>query len=117
MTAAPHSPPRTDGIPTARGFYVDTLGFDVTGEWHGALFVAAGGYHHHMAVNTWRSMGAGPRAVTLGLGEVSIDVPTADDVAALDARLRSHGVAAAHDGAELRFESPWRNLIRVASSA
>ncbi len=104
-------------VPTARAFYVDTLGFDVTAQWHGALFVAAGGYHHHLAVNTWRSMGAGPRAVTLGLGEVSIAVPTADDVAALDERLRAHGVAVADDGAELRFEDPWRNLIRVASTA
>lgn len=103
-------------LPRARAFYVDTLGFDVTAQWHGALFIAAGGYHHHLAVNTWRSMGAGPRAVTLGLGEVSIAVPTKDDVAALAARLRSHAVAAADDGAELRFEDPWRNVIRVAAS-
>ncbi len=103
-------------IPTARAFYVDTLGFEVTATWHGALFIAAGGYHHHLAVNTWRSMGAGPRAVTLGLGEVSIAVPVADDVAALGARLRDRRVAVADDGAELRFEDPWRNLIRVGAA-
>jgi catechol 2,3-dioxygenase len=103
-------------VPTARAFYVDTLGFEVTGAWHGALFVAAGGYHHHMAVNTWRSMGAGPRAVTLGLGEVSITVPTSDDVDALASRLRERRVPARHDGAELRVEDPWRNLLRVRAA-
>ena len=33
----------------------------------GALFAAAGGYHHHVAMNTWNSRGAGPRATSLGL--------------------------------------------------
>lgn len=103
-------------IPTARAFYVDTLGFEVTATWHGALFIAAGGYHHHMAVNTWRSMGAGPRAVTLGLGEVRIALPTVGDVAALAARLHDHRVPVADDGAEIRFQDPWRNLIRVSAA-
>ncbi|HLS48437.1 MAG TPA: VOC family protein, partial [Actinomycetaceae bacterium] len=45
---------------TAKDFYVDTLGFETTLEMgNQALFVAAGGYHHHMAMNTWNSLGAG----------------------------------------------------------
>ncbi len=104
-------------IPRARAFYVDTMGFEVTGEWHGALFIAAGGYHHHLAVNTWRSMGAGPRAVTLGLGEVAIDLPSTSDVTALAGRLRARGLAIRDDGAEVRFEDPWHNLIRVGTAA
>ncbi len=103
-------------VPTARTFYVDALGFEVTGEWHGALFVAAGGYHHHMAVNSWRSRGAGPRAATLGLGEVQVVVPEADDVAALAARLRDRGLTWEDDGAELRVRDPWRNLVRVRAA-
>ena len=43
----------------AKDFYVDTLGFDVTAELPGALFVSAGGYHHHMAMNTWGTAGVG----------------------------------------------------------
>ena len=74
-------------VPSARAFYVDALGFDVTAEWHGALFVSAGGYHHHLAMNTWNSAGAGPRASALGLGEVRIAVPTADDLGALADRV------------------------------
>ncbi len=43
-------------IASAREFYVDRLGFETTASLGGsALFVSAGGYHHHMAMNTWNS--------------------------------------------------------------
>ncbi len=100
-------------IAQARAFYAGTLGFAVTADLGSALFVSAGGYHHHLAMNTWRSMGAGPRPVQLGLGEVSIVVPERDDVTALADRLAHRGVAAADDGATLTFADPWRNEIRV----
>lgn len=102
-------------VQSAHDFYVGILGFEKTAGWHGqALFVSAGGYHHHMAMNVWNSRGAGPRRDTLGLGEVLIEVPGSDDVGALADRLKVAGVAAHHTGAELRFEDPWRNRIRVA---
>lgn len=104
-------------VPTARRFYVDALGFQATAEWRGALFVSAGGYHHHLAMNTWNSMGAGPRPVQLGLGEVSIVLPQQDDVGSLTDRLRHHGIATADDGAVLTFADPWRNEIRVSVAA
>ena len=102
-------------VQSARDFYVGILGFEKTAGWHGqALFVSAGGYHHHMAMNVWNSRGAGPRKDTLGLGEVLIEVPSGDDVGALADRLKVAGLPAHHTGAELRFEDPWRNRIRVA---
>lgn len=102
-------------VQTAHNFYVGILGFEKTAGWHGqALFVSAGRYHHHMAMNVWNSRGAGPRRDTLGLGEVLIQVPGTDDVGALADRLKVAGVASHHTGAELRFEDPWRNRIRVA---
>lgn len=102
-------------VPTAEQFYVNTLGFERTAGWHGqALFVSAGGYHHHMAMNVWNSRGAGPRRDTLGLGEVLIHVPHADEVGALTERLKSAGIQHHHTGDELRFEDPWRNQLRVA---
>jgi catechol 2,3-dioxygenase len=67
-----------------------------------------------MAMNVWNSRGAGPRKDTLGLGEVLIEVPSGDDVGALADRLKVAGVSRHHTGAELRFEDPWRNSIRVA---
>ena len=61
---------RTADIDRIRGFYVDVLGFDVVAEardvpgWGTTgdlLFVSAGGYHHHLGFNTWKSKGGGPQ--------------------------------------------------------
>ena len=104
-------------VEAARRFYVDALGFAVMADWHGALFVSAGGYHHHLGLNTWESAGAGPRAATIGLGQVAVTVPGRADLDALVARLRHHRVAVADDGASVRFEDPWRSRIEVSAAA
>lgn len=102
-------------VATARSFYVNTLGFDeTTSLGDQALFVSAGGYHHHMAMNVWNSRGAGPRKDTLGLGEVLINVPNEDEIGKLAERLNSAKVAHHHTGAELRFNDPWNNQLRVS---
>ncbi len=105
----------------ARDFYVDTLGFEVTAELPGALFVSAGGYHHHMAMNTWQTAGVGLRAPGLGLGQVSIEVPSADDVLAAARRLRARGQDVALEvsasSAHLSVDDPWGNRVEVASAA
>ncbi|WP_324652801.1 VOC family protein [Georgenia sp. H159] len=99
---------------TARDFYVTTLGFEATFEMPSALFVSAGGYHHHMAMNTWNSAGAGPRVPALGLGVVDVVVPDDDEIGALGDRLRSRGLQFRHDGRTLEVEDPWRNRVRVS---
>lgn len=105
-------------VETAREFYVKRLGFERTIEIpNQALFVSAGGYHHHMAMNTWNSKGAGPRQLALGLGRVDIEVPTADDVGALSDRLKHYGVPTRDDGQTVAVDDPWGNLILVRSGA
>jgi catechol 2,3-dioxygenase len=105
-------------VESAREFYVDRLGFSTTAELGGsALFVSAGGYHHHMAMNVWNSRGAGRRQRTLGLGRVDILLPDPDDLGALEERMRHFGVTARDDGRTLEFDDPWANLIRVATPA
>ena len=99
----------------AKDFYVDTLGFDVTSEMRGALFVSAGGYHHHMAMNTWSSEGVGLRAPGLGLGRVDIVVPSAADVAELTTRARSRGVQIREEGGAVELDDPWGNLVRLSA--
>lgn len=48
-------------LDAARRFYVDVLGFELMQRFgRGALFVAAGGYHHHLGLNTWEGVGAPP---------------------------------------------------------
>ncbi len=101
-------------IASAREFYVNRLGFEQTiGLGTSALFVSAGGYHHHMAMNIWNSAGAGRRSRTLGLGRVDIVVPDSDDLGALAERMTHHRIDTRHDGQTLSFDDPWANLIRV----
>jgi catechol-2,3-dioxygenase len=82
---------RTADIDRVRGFYVDLLGFEVIAEardvpgWGTTgdmLFVSAGGYHHHLGFNTWKSAGGSPQpdGVT-GLHHVAILYPTRADLA------------------------------------
>jgi catechol 2,3-dioxygenase len=57
----------------AAAFFTGTLGLEVMAHYPGAVFVAAGGYHHHLAGNVWNSRGAGPRALpSTGLAEVEL---------------------------------------------
>ncbi len=103
---------------SAREFYVDRLGFETTvAMGTQALFVSAGGYHHHMAMNTWNSRGAAPRSRALGLGRVDILVPSADDLGAIGERMAHYGVEGRHDGRVLDFDDPWANRISVAVAA
>jgi len=102
---------------TAREFYVNRLGFEGMLEMPGqALFVSAGKYHHHMAMNVWNSRGAGRRARTLGLGVVGIVVPSRDDIGALTERMSHFGVQTRNDGQTVSFDDPWANLIRVSAA-
>jgi catechol 2,3-dioxygenase len=104
-------------VASAREFYVNRLGFESTIEIpNQALFVSAGGYHHHMAMNTWNSKGAGPRQIALGLGRVDIEVPSSDDVGALSERMRHFGVQTRDDGQTVAVDDPWGNLIRVQAA-
>ena len=89
---------RTSDIDRVRGFYVDVLGFDVVAEardvpgWGTTgdiLFLSAGGYHHHLGFNTWRSAGGPPQPDGVaGLHHVAINVPTKAALGDVVARLR-----------------------------
>src|SRR6266487_3661883 len=58
-------------------FYCGVLGFELTQRRPGAAFVSAGGYHHHIALNTWESLGGSPPpAGTTGLYHLAIVYPT-----------------------------------------
>jgi catechol 2,3-dioxygenase len=105
-------------IPSAREFYVGRLGFEETAAYGPqALFVSAGGYHHHMAMNTWNSAGAGRRGPALGLARVDIEVPTADELGALGERMRHFGLKTRDDGQTISFDDLWANAIRVRALA
>ena len=81
-------------LESAERFYSVLLGFDVVvRRYPGALFVSAGGYHHHLGLNIWRSAGASPPAPgSVGLRSFDVIVPDADELARLRARIESAGL-------------------------
>jgi catechol 2,3-dioxygenase len=98
-------------------FYLDLVGFEAQA-WLGgqAGFVSAGGYHHHVGMNTWRSRGAGPPPPgSAGLERVTIAVPSAAALDALGDRLASGGVAATRDGDTISVADPDGIGLRFAA--
>lgn len=85
---------RVSSIQKALDFYVGVLGFELQ-QMYGkqAAFVSAGGYHHHIGLNTWESEGGSPPPPgTTGLFHVAILYPTRGDLADALKRLVSHEI-------------------------
>lgn len=99
-------------VDRARAFYNGKLGFETMATHPGALFASAGGYHHHVAMNTWQSAGAGPRAATLGLGDVAVTVPGREDLDGLVARLGDWEHS--DNGTSVRTLDPWGTQITIS---
>ena len=112
-------------IDRALTFYKDLLGFEIT-QYYGdsAVFLSAGGYHHHIGLNTWHSRNAAPAPINAaGLYHVAILYPTRKDLATVLKRLADakypltgasdHGVSEAiylndpdRNGVELYWDKP-----------
>jgi catechol 2,3-dioxygenase len=92
----------------AEQFYSGLLGFDVMVRGYpGALFVSAGGYHHHLGLNTWNSAGASaPVEGSIGLRWFEIELPSAEELEAVAGRLRAAGVAVTEDGRGILVRDP-----------
>ena len=84
---------KVSDLERALGFYRDLLGFELTTMYGDqAAFISAGGYHHHIGLNTWHSKGSGPAPVnTVGLYHTAIVYPTRKDLAAILKRLIEAG--------------------------
>ena len=81
-------------VAEAERFYSGVLGFDVMVRGYpGALFVSAGGYHHHLGLNTWNSAGSPPPpAGAVGLRSYEITLPSAAELDAVLGRVRAAGI-------------------------
>jgi len=104
----------------ALGFYRDVLGFEVTQRMgRQAAFLSAGGYHHHIGLNTWESAGgAPPPPGTTGLYHVAILYPTRTLLADALRRVLAAGIeldgAADHGVSEaLYLRDPDRNGVEL----
>jgi catechol 2,3-dioxygenase len=65
-------------------------------------------------MNVWNSAGAGPRAASLGLGDVAVTVPGRDDLDALASRLTHHKLPFADDGHSIVVTDPWDTQVTLA---
>ena len=104
----------------AIGFYRDVLGFELTQRFgRQAAFLSAGGYHHHIGLNTWDSQGGSPPpAGTTGLYHVAIIYPTRGELADALRRLIRAGIdldgAADHGVSEaLYLRDPDENGVEL----
>ncbi|MBJ7472679.1 MAG: VOC family protein, partial [Solirubrobacteraceae bacterium] len=86
-------------VADAEAFYRDVVGFSLIAAMPTAIFMSAGGYHHHLGANVWNGVGAPPAQLgSVGMRRWSVVVPEADDLAALGERIqRAGGVASLVD--------------------
>lgn len=116
---------KVSDLDKAMAFYVDILGFEIMQRYgNGAVFISAGGYHHHIGLNVWYSKNAPPAPVrSCGLFHTAILYPTRKDLAVALQRLvdakypltgaSDHGVSEAlylndpdGNGVELYWDRP-----------
>jgi catechol 2,3-dioxygenase len=105
-------------IAASESFYARALGFDVTVRGYpGALFVSAGGYHHHVGLNTWMGEGAPPPPLgARGLERFDVVVPTAADLDAAERRLTDSGAETARSDEGLTAVDPSGNRVLLRPS-
>jgi catechol 2,3-dioxygenase len=99
-------------VDEALSFYHDLVGFDVMGHMPGVGFVSAGGYHHHLGLNTWAGQGARPAPPgSAGLRHFTIELPTGHDLDSVVSRLEHAGVAVSESGDEFSATDPSANAV------
>lgn len=106
-------------IAEGAAFYSEALGFDrMTWRYPGALFLGAGGYHHHLGTNSWAGAGArAPGADDARLLEWTVELPTTEEVAAAAQSVEAagHPVERSAPGAA-RTRDPWGTHITLRAT-
>ena len=97
----------------AEAFYHRALGFDKTvWSYPGALFLSAGGYHHHLGTNVW-SPGPVPSNDQARLLEWELALPSSDDVVRAVRSVRDAGYAVDDAEDDVRLTDPWGTAVRL----
>ena len=109
---------RVADIPAAEAFYNGALGLDVMiRSYPGALFVAAGGYHHHIGLNIWETQGApAPPEGSLGLDRYELVLPDEDERDAAAGRVGETGEPM-HTGDGVLARDPAGNHVLLTARA
>ncbi|MHB0857667.1 MAG: VOC family protein [Anaerolineae bacterium] len=105
---------RVSDLVKAEQFYHGVLGFDITARVPGALFLSAGGYHHHVALNTWQSQGGRPPSESsAGMREFSLVLPDQAELRRLVAQIQAAGVEVERGQDDALVRDPSENRIRL----
>jgi len=104
-------------IAEAEAFYHGVLGFDVVVRGYpGALFVSAGGYHHHIGLNTWHSAGSAPGpAGSVGLRSFTVVLPDERSLAEVLARVEAAGIGTAPVAGGVLVRDPFANAVVLSA--
>jgi catechol 2,3-dioxygenase len=101
-------------LDVARAFYHRGLGLDATvWSYPGALFMSAGGYHHHLGTNTWAMGARAPIESDARLLDWELILPSQADIDATTANLRAGG----YDAEAGLFPDPWGTNLRLTASS
>lgn len=100
----------------AAAFYHEALGLDkVVWNYPGALFLSAGGYHHHLGTNTWAGDAPPAREDEAQLLAWTLIVPSPEDVGAVAQSLESAGYAVSRDERGACTTDPWSTALRITA--
>ena len=105
------------GLADAEAFYVGLLGFETMQRYGpSALFVAAGGYHHHIGLNTWAGVGAPPPPPgALGLRHFDVVLPSAAAFGQVADRVRAVGIVPEEVDGGLLIHDPAKNAVLLTT--
>lgn len=102
----------------ASAFYHEALGLDkVVWGYPGALFMSAGGYHHHLGTNTWAAGAPLPTDDDARLVEWEIVVPDAASVARAAESLENHGADVRREKGDVVAHDPWGTQLRIVAAS
>lgn len=101
-------------IQTAKRFYVDVLKFDIIRLSDDSLFISRDGYHHHIGMNTWQSLGAGMRRENVyGLYSFELKVDS-EYFKEIKNSLKNNSLVIPEDSQEsFETKDPWGNVIKI----
>jgi len=104
-------------LEAAERFYHDGLGLDkVLLEYPGALFMSAGGYHHHLGTNTWAAGAPRAQPEDARLLEWSVILPTQADVEQTARALETVGAKISRTDGDVTAADPWGTIVRVTTT-
>jgi catechol 2,3-dioxygenase len=106
---------RVTDLDASEKFYCNLLGFELTARVPGAIFVSAGGYHHHIGMNIWQSRGGRkPLEPHSGLREFTIALPDERELEYMAIRIEEAGLPLERHIQAIVVHDPAQNRIRLA---